>query len=196
MAKKKSQPIVVDIKGLPYSKKLDNILLYINVGIFVLCLLTLVLPIIRFWYPLTSNPVYSNFMVNGYYFIFGGKVSQFMPNDKSSSSYLTTVPVDVIWIAYLVLILAIAIYIIVVCHKNAVFKKIGYLISSLCCAASASLFAMGAEVSLKAFKNISGISNTIRNVEFSFFGILFIVLLAISFLLQLYQASCIKIVKK
>lgn len=196
MAKKKSKTIVMDIKGLPYSKKVDNILMYINVGIFVLCLVTLILPIMRFWYPLTSNPVYSNFMVNGYYFILGGKVNQYMPNKNSSSSVLTTVPVTEVWVAYLLVLVAIILFVLVVCSKNDIFKKIGYLVSGFLCGVSGVLFSMSAETSLKAFKNITGISNTIRNVEFTVFGIILIVILFVSFLIQLYQASCVKIVKK
>ena len=60
MSKRKQETIIVEeeVKGLPYDKLIKTILDYIVLGLSVICLLSLAIPVIRTWYPLSNNPTY------------------------------------------------------------------------------------------------------------------------------------------
>ena len=76
MSKRKQETIIVEeeVKGLPYDKLIKTVLDYVVLGLSVICLLSLVIPVIRTWYPLSNNPTYTNFFIPGYAFIFGSKI--------------------------------------------------------------------------------------------------------------------------
>jgi hypothetical protein len=188
--RKNEEQLMEEIKGLPYSDNIKKILDYVVLGLCFLCLLSLLFPIIRFWRTL-SDSLYAEYFVSGYAFIFGGEIKDVA---KENSSNVLEVTMNVRYLlTYIFTILSCGVVGLGYLQKTKKYKKFLRLISSLLfVVAFVLIFNYNSEL-LSIVRNTG--SNYIREVAFTFYGIVFLVSLALGALVMLYQACCEKIVK-
>ena len=195
MSKRKKEEIIVkeEVKGLPYNKLIKTILDYVVLGLSVICLLSLVIPVIRTWYPLSNNPTYTNFFIPGYAFVFGAKLNDV--GSENSKRILTVLFNTRYFLSYLFVVLG-SISVGLGYLKNVKkYKKLLRLFSALLFAAAFALvFNYNADL-LKELRNYKGISNTIKEIEFTIYGIIHLVSLCLGSIVMFYQANCEEFVK-
>lgn len=195
MSKRKKEEIIVkeEVKGLPYNKLIKTILDYVVLGLSVICLLSLVIPVIRTWYPLSNNPTYTNFFIPGYAFVFGAKLNDV--GSENSKRILTVLFNTRYFLSYLFVVLG-SISVGLGYLKNVKkYKKFLRLFSALLFAAAFALvFNYNADL-LKELRNYKGISNTIKEIEFTVYGIIHLVSLCLGSIVMFYQANCEEFVK-
>lgn len=195
MSKRKKEEIIVkeEVKGLPYNKLIKTILDYVVLGLSVICLLSLVIPVIRTWYPLSNNPTYTNFFIPGYAFVFGAKLNDV--GSENSKRILTVLFNTRYFLSYLFVVLG-SISVGLGYLKNVKkYKKFLRLFSALLFAAAFALvFNYNADL-LKELRNYKGISNTIKEIEFTIYGIIHLVSLCLGSIVMFYQANCEEFVK-
>ena len=195
MSKRKKEEIIVkeEVKGLPYNKLIKTILDYVVLGLSVICLLSLVIPVIRTWYPLSNNPTYTNFFIPGYAFVFGAKLNDV--GSENSKRILTVLFNTRYFLSYLFVVLG-SISVGLGYLKNVKkYKKFLRLFSALLFAAAFALvFNYNADL-LKELRNYKGISNTIKEIEFTVYGIIHLVSLGLGSIVMFYQANCEEFVK-
>lgn len=195
MSKRKKEEIIVneEVKGLPYNKLIKTILDYVVLGLSVICLLSLVIPVIRTWYPLPNNPTYTNFFIPGYAFVFGAELNDV--GSENSKRILTVLFNTRYFLSYLFVVLG-SISVGLGYLKNVKkYKKFLRLFSALLFAAAfALIFTYNADL-LKELRNYKGISNTIKEIEFTVYGIIHLVSLGVGTVIMFYQANCEEFVK-
>ena len=195
MSKRKQETIIVkeEVKGLPYDKLIKTVLDYVVLGLSVICLLSLVIPVIRTWYPLSNNPTYTNFFIPGYAFVFGAKLNDV--GSENSKRILTVLFNTRYFLSYLFVVLG-SISVGLGYLKNVKkYKKFLRLFSALLFAAAFALvFNYNADL-LKELRNYKGISNTIKEIEFTVYGIIHLVSLCLGSIVMFYQANCEEFVK-
>lgn len=195
MSKRKQETIIVEeeVKGLPYDKLIKTILDYVVLGLSVICLLSLAIPVIRTWYPLSNNPTYTNFFIPGYAFIFGEKIQDV---GSENSTRILTVQFNLrYFLSYMFIILGSAGVGLGYLKGTKKYKKFFRLISALLFAAAFALvFTYNADL-LKELRNYKGISNTIKEIEFTVYGIIHLVSLGLGSIVMFYQANCEEFVK-
>ncbi len=193
--KQKQEVVMVEeVKGLPYSNLARKIMDYCVLGFCLITLLSLVVPVLRLWYPLSNNPVYTNFFTPGYAFIFGGVFKNMGTGNTTS---VLTVKFNVrYFLSFLFIFLSsvsVGLGYIKGLKKN---KKFLRLISSLLFAAAFVLIFNYNDELVKVLRSYKNISNTIKNIEFTVYGIIHLVTLGLGTIVMFYQACCEKIVKK
>ena len=195
MSKRKQETIIVEeeVKGLPYDKLIKAILDYVVLGLSVICLLSLVIPVIRTWYPLSNNPTYTNFFIPGYAFIFGAKIQDV---GSETSTRILTVQFNLrYFLSYMFIILGSVGVGLGYLKGTKKYKKFFRLVSALLFAAAFALvFTYNADL-LKELRNYKGISNTIKEIEFTVYGIIHLVSLGLGSIVMFYQANCEEFVK-
>ena len=192
--KKKQQEVIVEeaVKGLPYNESMKKILDFCVLGYCLISLISLVVPILRLWYPLSQNPVYTNFFVPGYSFIFGNKIA----NSGTNASSTLTVKFNVRYlISYVSIVLACVMVGLTHLKKTKGYGKFFKLIASLLFATAFVLIVNYNEELKSVLKSYSNISNTFKNIEFTVYGIIHLVSLGLGTLVLFYQSCCEKIVK-
>lgn len=189
--KKQQEVIVGDVKGLPYSDLIKTILDYIVLGFGLISLFSLFIPILRLYYPLSKDPVYTNFFAPGYAFIFGSKIN----NSGTSTTSILTVKFNVrYFISYVSVLLASIGIGLTYLKKTKKYGKFIKLVSSLLFATAFVLIFNYNEALYDVLKGY-GVSNTFKNIDFTFYGVLHLIALVINTLVLFYQACCEKIVK-
>lgn len=194
--KKRKQEVVMveEVKGLPYNDLTKKILDWFTIVVCIITLLSLAVPVLRLWYPLSDNPVYTNFFAPGYAFIFGGVFKNMGTGNTTS---VLTVKFNVrYFLSFLFIFLSsvcVAFGYIKGLKKN---KKFLRLISSLLFAAAFVLIFNYNDELVKVLRSYKNISNTIKNIEFTVYGIVHLVALCLGTIVTFYQACCEKIVKK
>lgn len=195
MSKRKQETIIVEeeVKGLPYSKSMKTILDFCVLGYCLISLLSLVIPVIRTWYPLSNNPTYTNFFVPGYAFIFGAEIQDV---GSETSKRILTVQFNLrYFLSYMFIILGSAGVGLGYLKGAKKYKKFFRLVSALLFAAAFALvFTYNADL-LKELRNYKGISNTIKEIEFTVYGIIHLVSLGLGSIVMFYQANCEEFVK-
>lgn len=191
--RKQETQIMEEIKGLPYGNLARKIIDYAVLAFGIICILSLVIPVVRFWYPLSSNPTYTNFFTPGYAFIFGGKIKDV---GTETSTRVLTVKFNVRYlIAYVSILLSCASIGLCYTKKFKGDKKFLRLISSIGFAVAFILIFNYNSTLVTILRGYSNVSNTIKEGAFTFYGWIFIVSLAVGSITMLYQACCEKIVK-
>ena len=191
---KKQKEVIVEevVKGLPYSKSMKTILDFCVLGFCLISLISLVVPILRLWYPLSQNPVYTNFFVPGYSFIFGNKIA----NAGTNASSTLTIKFNVrYFISYIAVVLACVMVGLTHLKKTKGYGKFFKLIASLLLATAFVLIVSYNEELKSVLKSYSNVSNTFKNIEFTVYGVIHLVSLGLGTLVLFYQACCEKIVK-
>lgn len=193
--KQKQEVIMVEeVKGLPYSNLAGKIIDYCVFGFCLIVLLSLVFPIIRGWWPLTDRPTYTNFFAPGYAFIFGG---EFKNQGTGSASSVLTVKFNVRYLlSYAFIALSVILVIIGEFKGPRKYKKFLRLASSLLFAAAFAVIFNYNDELYKVLRGYKGISNTIKYIEFTAYGIIHLVTLCLGSVVMFYQACCEKFVKK
>ena len=195
MSKRKQETIIVEeeVKGLPYDKSMKTILDFCVLGYCLISLLSLVIPVIRTWYPLPQNPTYTNFFIPGYTFIFGAEIQDVGSED---SKRILTVQFNLrYFLSYMFIILGSAGVGLGYLKGTKKYKKFFRLVSALLFAAAFALvFTYNADL-LKELRNYKGISNTIKEIEFTVYGIIHLVSLGLGSIVMFYQANCEEFVK-
>jgi hypothetical protein len=190
MSKRKQETIIVEeeVKGLPYDKLIKTVLDFVVLGLSVICLLSLVIPVIRTWYPLSNNPTYTNFFIPGYAFIFGAEIQDV---GSETSTRILTVQFNLrYFLSYMFVILGSAGVGLGYLEGTKKYKKFFRLISALLFAAAFALvFTYNADL-LKELRNYKGISNTIKEIEFTVYGVIHLVSLGLGSIVMFYQANC------
>ena len=192
--KNKKQEVIVEeaVKGLPYNKLIKTILDYCALGFCLISLVSLVVPILRLWYPLSQNPVYTNFFAPGYSFIFGDKIA----NSGTNESSVLTIKFNVRYlISYSAVLLASVMVGLTYLKKTKGYSKFLKLLASFLFATAFVLIVNYNESLKSVLKSYSGISNTFKNIEFTAYGIIHLVSLCLGTLTMFYQACCENIVK-
>jgi hypothetical protein len=192
--KKKQQEVIVEeaVKGLPYNETMKTILDFCVLGYCLISLISLVVPILRLWYPLSQNPVYTNFFAPGYSFIFGDKIA----NSGTNESSTLTIKFNVrYFISYVSIVLACVMVGLTHLKKTKGYGKFFKLIASILFATAFVLIVGYNEELMKVLKSYSKISNTIKNIEFTVYGVTHLVSLGLGTVVLFYQACCEKIVK-
>lgn len=195
MSKRKQETIIVEeeVKGLPYNKFIKTVLDFVVLGLSVICLLSLVIPVIRTWYPLSNNPTYTNFFIPGYAFIFGAEIQDV--GSETSKRFLTVQFNLRYFLSYIFIILGSAGVGLGYLKGTKKYKKFFRLVSALLFAAAFALvFTYNADL-LKELRNYKGISNTIKEIEFTVYGIIHLVSLGLGSIVMFYQANCEEFVK-
>ena len=195
MSKRKQEKIIVEeeVKGLPYNKFIKTVLDFVVLGLSVICLLSLVIPVIRTWYPLSNNPTYTNFFIPGYAFIFGAEIQDV--GSETSKRFLTVQFNLRYFLSYIFIILGSAGVGLGYLKGTKKYKKFFRLVSALLFAAAFALvFTYNADL-LKELRNYKGISNTIKEIEFTVYGIIHLVSLGLGSIVMFYQANCEEFVK-
>lgn len=195
MSKRKQETIIVEeeVKGLPYDKLIKTILDCIVLGLSVICLLSLVIPVIRTWYPLSNNPTYTNFFIPGYAFIFGTEIQDV---GSETSKRILTVQFNLrYFLSYMFIILGSAGVGLGYLKGTKKYKKFFRLVSALLFAAAFALVFTYNAALLKELRNYKGISNTIKEIEFTVYGIIHLVSLGLGSIIMFYQANCEEFVK-
>lgn len=193
--KEKNKKVVVEtVDGLYYNNNVDKILNYVLIGLCLLCLLSLVIPVIHIWYPISDNPNYRTYLLNGFQLMFGGQIEQNIVTSTSHKYPLESISIVRAIIAYATALIGFAGAFFVLSVDNMKNKKFFYLIRSMFFIASTILFALLCNHVVTEIKNATGA--LIRHNEFTFYGIILIVVMGVSSLISLYQSVCTKIVKK
>lgn len=195
MSKRKQEQIVIkeETKGLPYNKLIKTILDWTVVGLCVICLLSLAIPVIRTWYPLSNNPTYTNFFVPGYAFVFGAKIQDV--GSENSTRFLTVQFNLRYFLSYLFIVLGSLCVGAGYVKGTKKYKKFLRLFSALLFAAAFALVFIYNTELLKVLRNYKNVSNTIKEIEFTVYGIIHLVSLCLGSVIMFYQANCEDFVK-
>lgn len=194
--KKRKQEVVMveEVKGLPYNDLTKKILDWFTIVVCIITLLSLAVPIIRTWYPLSNNPTYTNFFVPGYAFVFGAKIKDV--GSEESKRILTVLFNVRYFLSFLFVFLSSVCVALGYTNKLGKHKKFLRLVSALLFAgAFAVIFNYNDEL-IKVLRSYKNISNTIKNIEFTVYGIVHLVALCLGTIVTFYQGCCEKIVKK
>lgn len=192
--RKKEEAIVVEaVNGLPYTNLIKRVLDYVVLGLCLVCLLSLVIPILRMWYPLPNKPTYTNYFVPGFSFIFGNEIDY---NISETTTRTLTLKFNVrYFLSYLSILISAGFVGLGYLKNLSKYKKFFRLASAVLFAtAFALIFTYNKEL-YTVVRNYSGISNLIKEIEFTWYGIVHLVSLALGTLVMFYQACCEKIVK-
>jgi len=191
--RKQEVELVEEIKGLPYNDLLAKIFDYILLGVGVLCLLSLVIPILRFWYPLGDNPAYTNFFAPGYGLVFGGTFKHI--GEKENSRVLTLLTNTRYLLSYIFIVVSLGLVGCGYLKSLKKYKKFLRLGTSFLLVAAFVLIVGYTDALVALVRSYKGITNTIKNGAFTFYGIVFLVSMVIGAGVSFYQACCEKFVK-